>query len=196
MWDKYRLDDINPASIKEAVSLDLMSFVNENPFTLVQAISSSKRKKEVYKKYDLDKIMENVDFSLEKYIPELFKSIKNKVMSDSLLNDSDKEYVVTNIIRSFSKYIGEIHGLGEFPLVSQEYLISYIMNKVFLLNVDINAMFNECVQKIYMEESKKYKSLGFFEKIMSGKGKPNVSVIENKLKEFTQKIDNISFDGE
>ena len=44
LWDKYRLDDINPSSIKEAVSLDLMSFVNENPFTLVQTIPSSKRK--------------------------------------------------------------------------------------------------------------------------------------------------------
>ena len=68
LWDKYRLDDINPASIKEAVSLDLLSFINENPFTLVQTVPSSKINKDFYKKYDLDRILENVDFSLEKYI--------------------------------------------------------------------------------------------------------------------------------
>lgn len=196
LWDKYRLDDINPSSIKEAVSLDLMSFVNENPFTLVQTIPSSKRKKEAYKKYDLDKILENVDFSLEKYILQLFISIKNKIMSDSLLNDFDKEYVVSNIIRSFSRYIGEIHGLSEFPVSCHDYLISYIMNKVFSFDVDIDSMFKDCCEKEYSDELKKFKSLSFFEKIMNGKGKPSLSIVENKLNDFTLRIDNISFSDE
>ena len=196
LWDKYRLDDINPSSIKEAVSLDLMSFVNENPFTLLQTISSSKRKKESYKKYDLDKILENVDHNLEKYIPALFKSIKNKIIRDSILRDDDKEYAVSNIIMSFSKFIGEIHGLSEFPDVSHDYLISYIMNKVFSASEDLDGMLRECVNEMYIEEKEKYKSLSFFEKIVYSKGKPNVTTIENRLKEFTQKIDNISFDDE
>lgn len=196
LWDKYRLDDINPSSIKEAVSLDLMSFINENPFTLVQTIPYSKRNKESYKKYDLNKILENVDFCLEKYIPELVKSIKNKIMNDSLLNDGDKEYVITNIIRSFSKFIGDIHGISEFPAVSYNYLINYIMNKVFLYDSDIDAMYKDCVQKMFSEQSTKYKSLSFFEKFMYSKEKPNISIIENKIKNFTDRIDNISFSAE
>lgn len=196
LWDKYRLEDINPASIKEAVGLDLMSFVNENPFTLVQTLPYSKRKKESYKKYDLDRILENIDFSLEKYIPELFKSIKNKIMNDSLLNSNDKEYAINNIIMSFSKFIGEIHGLSEYPLVSHDYLISYIMNKVFSVSENLDGMLKECINDIYIEEKEKYNSLGFFEKFMYSKGKPNVSIIENNIKEFTQKIDSISFDGQ
>ena len=196
LWDKYRLEDINPACIKEAVGLDLMSFVNENPFTLVQTLPYSKRKKESYKKYDLDRILENIDFSLEKYIPELFKSIKNKIMNDSLLNSNDKEYAINNIIMSFSKFIGEIHGLSEYPLVSHDYLISYIMNKVFSVSENLDGMLKECINDIYIEEKEKYNSLGFFEKFMYSKGKPNVSIIENNIKEFTQKIDSISFDGQ
>ena len=193
LWEKYRLNDINPSSIKEAVSLDLMSFVNENPFTLVQTISSSKRKKESYKKYDLDKILENVDYSLEKYIPELFKSIRNKIMRDSILNDDDKEYVISNIIMSFSKFIGEINGLSEYPDISHDYLISYIMNKVFSVSINLDDLLKKCVDSIYINESEKYKSLGFLEKLMSNIKKPNISTIEYKLKEFTNKIDNISF---
>ena len=196
LWDKYRLDNINPSSIKEAVSLDLMSFVNENPFTLLQTIPYSKKKNEVYKKYDLDKIMENVDYSLEKYIPELFKSIKNKIMNSSLLSDTDKEYAVSNIILSFSKFIGNIHGLSDFPAASHDYLISYIMNKVFSVSSNLDGMFKECIHDIYVDENKKYKSLGFFDKIMYGKGKPKTSIIEKKLNSFTQKIDNISFSDE
>lgn len=196
LWDKYRLEDINPASIKEAVGLDLMSFVNENPFTLVQTLPYSKRKKESYKKYDLDRILENIDFSLEKYIPELFKSIKNKIMNDSLLNSNDKEYAINNIIMSFSKFIGEIHGLSEYPLVSHDYLISYIMNKVFSVSENLDGMLKECINDIYIEEKEKYNSLGFFEKFMYSKGKPNVSIIENNIKEFTEKIDSISFNGQ
>ncbi|MBR3230365.1 MAG: hypothetical protein IKF91_06040 [Bacilli bacterium] len=196
LWDKYRLDDINPSSIKEAVSLDLMSFVNKNPFTLVQTISSSKRKNEPYKKYDLDKILENTDYGLEKYIPELFKSIKNKISHDSLLSNYDKEYAISNIIKSFSNYIGEIHGLSEYPDVSYDYLISYIMYKVFSVSDNLDGMLKECINEIYIEEQEKYKSLGFFEKLMYSKGKPNVSIIEDKIKAFTQKIDNISFSTE
>lgn len=196
LWDKYRLDDINPSSIKEAVSLDLMSFINENPFTLVQTIPYSKRNKESYKKYDLNKILENVDFNLEKYIPELVKSIKNKIMNDSLLGDDDKKYVVTNIIRSFSKFIGDIHGISEFPVISYNYLISYIMNKVFLYNTDIDSMYKDCVQKMFSEQSTKYKSLSFIEKFMYSNEKPNISNIENKIKNFTDRIDNISFSAE
>lgn len=196
LWDKYRLYDINPSSIKEAVSLDLMSFINENPFTLVQTISSSKRNNESYKKYDLDKIMENVDFSLEKYIPELFNSIKTKINNDAFLSNDNKEYAISNIIFSFSKFIGEIHGLTEYPDVAHDYLVSYIMNKVFSVPEDLDGMLKDCINDIYIEENKKYKSLGFFEKIMYSKGKPNVSTIENKIKDFTQKIDNISFSVE
>ena len=196
LWDKYRLNDINPSSIKEAVSLDLMSFVNENPFTLVQTISYSKRRKESYKKYDLDKILENIDYSLEKYIPELFKSIKNKIMRDSILSDDDKEYAISNIIMSFSKFIGEINGLSEYPVVSHDYLISYIMNKVFSAKENLDGLLKECINEVFIEESERYKKMGFFERIVDSKGKPKIINIENKLREFTNKIDNISFSDE
>lgn len=196
LWEKYRLDDINPSSIKEAVSLDLMSFVNENPFTLVQTMSLSKRKKESYKKYDLDKILENVDYNLEKYIPELFKSIKNKIMKDSILSDEDKEHAVSNIIVSFSKFIAEINGLSDYSNVSHDYLISYIMNKVFSVPEDLEGMLKESINNLFIEEKEKYNSLSFFDKIVYRKRKPNVSIIENRLREFTQKIDNISFSEE
>ena len=196
LWDKYRLNDINPSSIKEAVSLDLMAFVNENPFTLVQTIPYSKKNTEAYKKYDLDKIMENVDYSLEKYIPELFKSMKKKIMNDSLLNDSDKDYAVSNIIVSFAKFIGEIHGISEFPIASHDYLLSYIMSKVFSVSSDLDGLLKECIQDIYADEKEKYMSLGFFDKILSKKGKPKTNLIESKIKSFTQEIDNISFSDE
>lgn len=194
LWNKYRLDDISPSSIKEAVSLDLLTFVNENPFTLIQTVSLDKKVHDSYKKYDLDIILENVEYKMEKHIPELFNSIKNKVLNDSLLNESDKKYAISNVIKSFSKFIANIHGISEYPIAAHDYLIGYIMNKVFSCDIDIDSMFNDCVQKIYSEESEKYKSLGFFEKILYSKEKINISLIEKKVNDFTQKIDNISFD--
>ena len=70
------------------------------------------------------------------------------------------------------------------------------MNKVFSVSSNLDDMFKECIHDIYVDENKKYKSLGFFDKIMYGKGKPKTSIIEKKLNSFTQKIDNISFSDE
>ena len=200
LWDKYRLENINPFSIKEAVGLDLMSFINKNIFTLVQTVLDVKRNKENYKKYDLDIILENIDYNLEKYFPELAFSMQKKIDNDVILNNDEKLCIILNIKKSFAKKIGLIHGITELPSEAYDYCLSYILNKVFSCEFDddLSFLYEECVNDIYHSKMEKYKTIDFFDKIimiLSGNNiKPNINKIKKELDNFCSKISNVNFD--
>lgn len=193
LWNKYRLDDISPSSIKEAVSLDLMSFINENPFTLLQTVVSTRRKNEEYKKYDLNRILDNIDFSLEKFTPELVQSMETKINHDNSLSETEKAEIINNIKRCFSSYIGEIHGIRELPISSYSYLISFIMNNVFHADEELSSKYNECVSDVYSEELSKYKSLGFFGRLLGKSKKPTTDEIKLIINNFCDDVCSVDY---
>ena len=193
LWNKYRLEDINPSFIREAVSLDLMAFINKNPFTLLQTVITEKRRNDYYKKYDLKRILENVDSSLEKYIPELVASIEITIRNNQVLSDNDKNEIMDRIKMCFAYFIGNIHGMKDLPEKSHIYLINYILNKVFNYNYDLDIMFDKCVLNIYSDEMDDYKSLGLFDRFLSGKSKPSKDRIKNKINLFCDDISKVDF---
>ena len=191
LWRRYKLCGVMSFDINEAVSFDILAFIIENPFTLLQAMKPSDINSGIFKKYDLSILLEFVIPELAGTAVHVVKSLEKSIAENEDYSETDKQRVLNYVMEIFSqKYVTDL-GIEEMPSCSYEYFIHFVIDEIYLGNRsvdDMRKMRDDVIDKIYDQLINEYKSLSLFEKIFGSYSKPNYNDIREVIIKFENKL--------
>ena len=199
LWDKYKLEGVYPAAIKEAISYDIMEFINQNPYTLLQTLTFDIRSNTCFKKYDLLILLDYIVPDLESFTLELSQCLCDNISNSKSLTDCEKSEIIDNIKNTFAKHYANNHGALELPSAAYDHAILQVKNEIYTNagdRQDLSLEREQTIQNVYNEEKEEYASLSFsqkfFGKIFGTVEKPNENQIKDEINSFDEKISSIN----